>query len=155
MASCLEPDHLTSCFPSSCLLPSLCSGLELCPGEEGGAAKLARVSCLIPCRLEARTASVSKQARTHTVLNQIVASQYLLLWPQQEQEAPGKPHLLASSSMNTPWSWGLSMQEQSQTPEVAAMLATTPVPASLAPTPSQPPVPSLPVFVDYTKQPSE
>ena len=129
--------------------------MELSPEEEGGAAKLAKVSCLIPCRLEARTASLSKQAGTHTVLNQIVASQYLLLWPQQEQEAPGKHHVLASSSMSTPWSWDLSMQEQSQTPEVAAMLATPPVPASLAPTPSQPPIPSLPVFVDHAKQPSE
>lgn len=29
VASWLERDHLTSCFSSSCLLPSLCSGLEL------------------------------------------------------------------------------------------------------------------------------
>ena len=88
MAFWLEPDHLTSCFPSNCLLPSLCSGLELSLEEEGGPGKLDCVCCLFPGRLGARTVSLSKQAIIHTILNQIVTSQYLLLWPQQEQEAP-------------------------------------------------------------------
>ena len=34
VASWLEPDHLTSCFSSSCLLPSLRSGLELSWGRK-------------------------------------------------------------------------------------------------------------------------
>lgn len=68
---------------------------------------MARVSCLIPCRLGARKASLTKQAGTHIAPSRIVASQHLLFWPQQEREAPGKPQLLASSSMSTPWSWGL------------------------------------------------
>lgn len=34
VASGLEPDYLTSCFSSSCLLPSLCSGLELSWGRK-------------------------------------------------------------------------------------------------------------------------
>ncbi|CAK6450493.1 unnamed protein product [Pipistrellus nathusii] len=48
------------------------------------------------------------------------------------------------------------MQEQSRTPEAATMLATPPATSSSpAPLPSQPLVPSLPVFVDHAKQPSK
>ena len=57
MAFWLEPDHLTSCFSSNCLLPSFCSGLELSLGEEGGPAKLDCVCSLFPGRLGAKTAS--------------------------------------------------------------------------------------------------
>lgn len=91
----------------------------------------------------------------HIALSQIVAdlsqifAHQLLLWAQQEQDIPGKPQLFASSSMSTPWSWA-STQEQSRTLEVAAILATQPVLLS-----SQLLVPSLTVFVDHTKQPSE
>lgn len=101
---------------------------------------MARVSCLIPCRLGARTASLSTLAGTHIVPNQIVASQHLLFWPRQEEEAPGKPQLLTSYSMS-PGAFYLSMQEQSQTPDVVTMLIIPPVPALPALPPSQPPVP--------------
>jgi hypothetical protein len=79
----LESDHLTSCFSSSCVppLPLLWAGTE--PGEEGGAAKLAReVAGLIPCRLGARIASLNKQAGVrglHIALGPVVASQHLFL----------------------------------------------------------------------------
>lgn len=81
VASWLELDHLTSCFSSNCLFPSLCSGLELSPGKERGAAKLARAFCLVPCRLGTRTAFLGGM---HIVLSQSVASQHFLLWPQLE-----------------------------------------------------------------------
>ena len=69
-------------YLSVLLLPSLCSGLELSLEEEGGPGKLDCVCCLFPGWLGARTVSLSKQAIIHTILNQIVTSQYLLLWPQ-------------------------------------------------------------------------
>ncbi|KAM8752668.1 voltage-gated potassium channel KCNC1-like [Rhynchonycteris naso] len=47
------------------------------------------------------------------------------------------------------------MQEQSRTPEAAAMPATPPAPLPPAPPPSQLLGPSLPVFVDHAKQPSK